>query len=746
VDATGYEGDLERFRGQVRGALTLAVQAALTLVPGVGEGIVGFLATSVVNTTASTLANLVIQGDKYDLDMLYDDVVGGLAGALGSKLGEGALGLAAGGRAARRELIDLAAKQITAETAERAIAIAKAAGRTSKLLQQEGRVANLLAAARAGARQAGGIGGGLVGTSVATGKDQVTLENALQGVGLAAFGHGFGHADPRVVTDDKMAAGDAKVHYEAGRPGEVEDVHVRVAPGTRPDVVAEHVATARAVQRFKGLSGVLNRLYEQARGFFTGEHAALPGTHAFDVQAEIQKLQRSVANSLRAIAEGKPGMEAEVKTLADQIDYYSAQMAEIEANPARGSEPGRGWIAALSPESFEPVKRGPSFRRRMEGNRPDVKEHFAAADAEHEGTGPAPSARFDDALRGLERAGLKAPGRAAIRGLFKPARRNKPLSRTGFDDALEKVEQLAAEIAANEHIVTVEGLTSRYDELFKIGGDVVAAYRRGETIEGAPIRNPGDPKLAEAMQAMYQAFLDFNAKPTADPVERLMALGEVQQRIVDAMEALRAHDPTFSATVEPVGDVEPSDLVAGLQEQEIAVTATGRVSEPLFRQGFEKQLRSAGKLAGLKSGFRERLAQLLARYHLAHLIGPGFGGELREGIMLAPPDMNLGAQNDGVETFIRWAKEAGARLTLTAKATGRRLMVPLDGGGTAHVDVLTRVEYRIKIDGYDPELVVDITVSDPPNGRATVEHSDVPADAPGAAELLKRIRRQPAGR
>lgn len=743
VDATGYEGDLEHLRGQVRSVVTVAVQAALTLIPGIGEGLTGFLATSVLNSGANVIANALIQGDAYDLDMLYNDVVGGLAGALGGKLGEETAGLVAGGRKVSREVLDVAAKQITGESAERAIAMAKAAGRTTKLAAQSARAAKWAQAGRA-ARKAVGQGANLTfattATSLATGQNGFTFEGLTQGVVLSAVGHSFAHPEPKVVTDESMGPGDAKVHYNAERPGVVEDVHVRVPPGADARMVAEHQAVAQGLKRFEGLSGVLNRLYEQAHAFVTGEPAALPGTRVYDVRTELQKLRGRVAGHLQELAAGtgdQAALATEVKHLAAQIDYYAEELAEIEADPAAGLEPGRGWIAVLSPESFAALPKRQGIRKR-----------FAAADAGHDPrTGAPPSERLNAAIRVLEQAGLGEPGRALIQQLFEVNRRSKILSKKNFTNAVEEVERAAAIVSQNEEMVRLKGLTTLHGSILNVAREVFAAYQRGETIRGEPIENRQDPKLAAAMEAMHQAFADFNANQSesADPVERLMKLLQLQTRVGETLQELRAHVATFTPHVELVGDPTPSDLVAGLQQQTIRVSASGDVSEPWARQKFERELHSAGELAQkreIPAKLRRAFARLLSKYELAHLIGPGIGGELREGIMLAPQDMNQKAQNKGVELLIRTAAELGFELTLDVVATGRRLMVPLGDGSVLPVDILTRVEYRIM--GLEDGLEITIDVTDPPDGRAVVT-GEVPADVPGAKELLRRLTRPRQG-
>jgi hypothetical protein len=721
IDAGGYEAALEHFRAQVRSAVMAAVQIALAHVPVVGEGIAGFLATTVINTSANALATRVIQGDAYDLDMLYDDVVGGLAGALGGKLGGEAVGLLKGGRAISKEALDLAAKQITGETAERAIALAKAAGRTSKLAGDAARASRWAAAGFKLAEHTASAGGSMLFTGIATGQDPFTQAGVIQTGVLSGVAHAA-HADPRVVTDAGMRAGDAKVHYTAERPGAVEDVHVRVAPGTPQRVIDQHVATARRVQRFQGLSGVLNSLYER---FITRNPAALPGTRAYEVRGELEKLRASVAGELQEIAAGG-GDEAWVKNLADQIDHYRAELHDIEQHPDKGQEPGRGWIAALSPESF---------RQELGRGRPDLRERFDEVDAE----------RFDRALATLEEAGLGGPGRKLIKDMFKRARRSQPIGKKRFEDVLAEIERVAELVAQHKEELSVQRLARRYESILAFAEDVVAAYDRGETIDGRPIQDRGSRRLANRMNAIGAALKKFNRSKSTDPVERLMALAKLQEEIARGMDTLRALAPTFSADPEILGDPHPSALIAGLHEQTVAVAATGDVSEPVPRLDREAALYSVGELAGLPTkpkGLAGALATLLAGYHRAHLVGAGFGGELGKGIMLAPSDVNLGAQNNGVELLVRTAAELGVELTVDVKATGRRLIVPLADGSVVNIDVLTKVEYKIM--GLRKGVSVEIDVTGPPNGSAIVR-TDVPSGAAGAEELITRLAPAQAG-
>lgn len=109
--------------------------------------------------------------------------------------------------------------------------------------------------------------------------------------------------------------------------------------------------------------------------------------------------------------------------------------------------------------------------------------------------------------------------------------------------------------------------------------------------------------------------------------------------------------------------------------------------------------------------------------------------------------MNLRAQNEGVEHFIRTAAAAeGTEVTVHATAQGRRLEVPLHGGATEHIDVLTRVEYSITVtheQGATRTYQVTIEIGPPPGGEVRVD-STIPATAPGGDVLATFSRITPA--
>ena len=391
----------------------------------------------------------------------------------------------------------------------------------------------------------------------------------------------------------------------------------------------------------------------------------------------------------------------------------------------------------------------PSVREELTGGRTDVLTRFAEADAafaEGGGEGQSPSAAFDAAMTVLERAGMGPDGRAAVEQMFQPARRQDELSATRFRQVTETLRRIAELVSQRPDLASATGQDHYEGTVMDLRREVAAAYRRGETLEGHPLRGADPLGLADAIARMDRAFDDYLAAAATDPIERLFGLLRLRDEVARAGEILRHREPGFRATVSP-GEAVASTLlpdVPGVREIPLDVLASGRISEPLARDlpgvGLERYMLTPAEIGALHTepeGLAERLALMLQGYHRAHLIGPGFGGELFEGLMLAPEHVNLQAQNEGVEHFIRSAAEAGVEVTLDTQAHGSRLEVPLEGGEIEHVDILSSVEYRITGvvgDGDPVTFIVRITVGPPPGGAVEI-HSTIPQGAPGADVL-----------
>jgi Domain of unknown function (DUF4157)/Bacterial toxin 4 len=110
----------------------------------------------------------------------------------------------------------------------------------------------------------------------------------------------------------------------------------------------------------------------------------------------------------------------------------------------------------------------------------------------------------------------------------------------------------------------------------------------------------------------------------------------------------------------------------------------------------------------------------LPTWQAAHLWGPGFGDEAAAGIMLAPSDVNLIWQNQGVESFLRDLQEMaaveGASVHVRAVAISQPRTI---AGGAA----LAEVQYEFSIERANGPSVrvgrVGFTVDAPPNGKVS---------------------------
>lgn len=406
--------------------------------------------------------------------------------------------------------------------------------------------------------------------------------------------------------------------------------------------------------------------------------------------------------------------------------------------------PGTDGAASIRPaESVEPQ----SLREELAGRRQDVAALFERADAKHteeNRPGDVPSVAFDAAMATLESRGMGQQGRAAVERLLQPGKRTNELSPGRFRYVVEAMTRTAELIQLRPDLVTDRGLAEYATTVRDLASEVNAAYRRGRTLADARLSTPKSPELGEAMARMNRAVDDQLSSTTSDPVARLLELMTLRGTVARGAETLRSYGPQFTAEVPTVGPRSRDPLIKGIQDRPITVSASGVVGEPLDRNlpglGLEEYMLPARELAQLetkRAGIGKKLADLRG-WQRAHLIGPGFGTELFTGMMLAPESVNQVVQNEGVEHFIRTAAGIdGAEVTVSATAQGRRLEVGLKGNGVEHIDVLTRVDYTIKIKlegGRTETHSVAIEIGPPPEGAVKVD-STIPADAPGGDVL-----------
>jgi hypothetical protein len=322
------------------------------------------------------------------------------------------------------------------------------------------------------------------------------------------------------------------------------------------------------------------------------------------------------------------------------------------------------------------------------------------------------------------------------------------------------------------------------NHIIRQADEVVEAWRQGRTVEPqgvAPVVVPwpDHPVLAAQMRRMQDAVDAYRsaAPGFTDPAAAARAVDDLQRAVADGTETLRSFGRRFESvssgdrlppshplpagTTPPPGSaaadalaaqarlatLSPTATIAELSDalrfSDLRVSATGTLSEPLARTvpgiGLERYLLRPSEIRALPTSppwLSGRLADLLAGWERAHLIGPGFGGELFAGLMLAPWGVNQLAQNRGAERTLRQLAEGsrstgGPAITPTVTATGRRLAIPLANGGFEYVDLLVSVRYELPRRGRPP-VRIDIQVG--PDGSWRVTHNlssgTWPADVP----------------
>jgi hypothetical protein len=163
------------------------------------------------------------------------------------------------------------------------------------------------------------------------------------------------------------------------------------------------------------------------------------------------------------------------------------------------------------------------------------------------------------------------------------------------------------------------------------------------------------------------------------------------------------------------------------------IVIKGELRDGIPRSHFERDVLRAGEVDPIVAG-----------YHRAHMWGAGFGDEAQDGIMLAPPSVNLMFQNASVEAALRALQDRAGpdgKVLVTVSATSH----PLDTPPRGH-ETLAHVSYSFAIQkGNDPPqqvAQVDITVPPPPVTDPNVQIKREVSGTEEAAVLLDSLRKK----
>jgi hypothetical protein len=328
--------------------------------------------------------------------------------------------------------------------------------------------------------------------------------------------------------------------------------------------------------------------------------------------------------------------------------------------------------------------------------------------------------------------------------------------------ALEASRTPPPAVAETTGISTIDESRRRGEEALRWGQEVIDAYTEGRTLERtvAPVPVAHHPELTARLQRLQRAMRAYRAAQHTSPAAAQRAEEQLRTWVSEADGILRSWGRRFETTTiethvpirpDPAAPAESidartlavrrtvtatpglatasaADLFHALAVDEPMVRGTGVLSEPLARNlpgvGLEAHTPSPQQVRTWVTDppwLASRLADLLTFaghvWERAHLIGPGFGGELFEGLMLAPRGVNQVAQNRGIEAFLRHAADVlDADVHVTVEVHGRRLAVPLADGTFEHLDIMESVHYRVPagaraIEGvHEHHLMFDIWV------------------------------------
>ncbi|WP_127572985.1 polymorphic toxin type 4 domain-containing protein [Georgenia faecalis] len=366
-------------------------------------------------------------------------------------------------------------------------------------------------------------------------------------------------------------------------------------------------------------------------------------------------------------------------------------------------------------------------------------------------------ARLDAAVAALDTAagGLSPRDRAALAAMFPATRRNGSIGATNLAGKIADLERLAAQIDVRPDMLDAHSQRRRLQAAMDQARRELDAANAGVTFE-----EQGRPLLPSAeLDADTARLRELLANPpalTGDPIADQLAIERWRTEAVRTGEHIRALGESRFGVVRneqtaptdanaatargrlaapfDVATAAPADLLGATFHSRVDVETSGWLGDGVMRLGKEDTALSPSQLRDLVTDpprIGERFAAILGDYHRAHLVGPGFGSELAEGIAHAPSAFNLGAQNKGIERALRAMQATGQDFQVSQRATATRYVIPLAGGGFKHVDVLETVEYTIQRFGSSGErlgqpLRVAFAIAGPPAGTITIVHSDLP--------------------
>jgi len=146
------------------------------------------------------------------------------------------------------------------------------------------------------------------------------------------------------VINPHLKEGTVRIVYTVNEHRVITEMRMEIGEGTRPDLVAAHVPTARDMARYMGLSGRARLIYEQVVAWITKNPAAEPNSRAWEAEREVSKLQRIIEERAAEYNNTKdPALREELRK---DLDHLEAQLLEHARDVDLFDVEGRGFVAA----------------------------------------------------------------------------------------------------------------------------------------------------------------------------------------------------------------------------------------------------------------------------------------------------------------------------------------------------------------------------------------------------------------
>jgi hypothetical protein len=418
---------------------------------------------------------------------------------------------------------------------------------------------------------------------------------------------------PPVFTDE-LPKDTVRIRYEVV-DGVITKMWMEIGHGTKASLVKQHVATAKDMARYMGLSGQVRKVYKQIVEWLTKNPVAGPESRAWEAEREVRKLQRIIDEQFaaydKAVRDDNVVLRDELRR---ELDNLEAQLHEHARDVDRFDATGRGVVAA------EGRSDRPTFS--AETSRRDAFRKLGGFDTRAGKTGLEPASdlrRFADALvrekivdspealarqmpdpKGLSHEAvldaLKAPNVAKLVDRASDAKRLRSLAsyrearQAGAVPARALHEAAAAEAKRIADLLP-EADRAAFLDAWKAKNPEPAAPAvpapKVEPIGAEALREDLRPEPAKAPEAAAEASAVEPARAAQEWLDRLRSeLPESAQKRLDGM--ARGKTPAETrALVEHLGGKDY--LVAGAREAEARGAAQaaspGRARETKERFG-----------------------------------------------------------------------------------------------------------------------------------------------------------------